>query len=145
MFSDPETGNVLVVSDDRDRGDRLARWIAQVGERPVALSGTEKFLIDVDDEEIVDLVVTDLDTSDPAGLALLRRLVSGDLLRVVPQIHLFRDAVLRETLVTQFPALVYGSLPAEPVVVPIFRPGCDSLPRPAGSDASWPAPRYAIS
>jgi diguanylate cyclase (GGDEF)-like protein len=116
VFSDPEAGNVLVVSDDRDRGDRLARWIAQVGERPVALSGTEKFLIDVDDEEIVDLVVTDLDTNVPAGLALLRRLISGDLLRPVPQIHLFRDSVLRETLAMQYPALAYGSFPAEPDV-----------------------------
>jgi diguanylate cyclase (GGDEF)-like protein len=114
MFSDPAAGNVLVISDDREAGERLRSWIVALGERPVTLSGAEKSLIDVGDEEMIDLVVTDLDTGVPAGLALLRRMVSGELLGAVPHLHLFRDAALRETLTSRFPELAFGSLPHEP-------------------------------
>jgi len=116
MLSDPSTGNVLVVSDDRETGERLGRWIAAVGERPVTLSGTEKFLLDSEDEEIVDLVVTHLDTGDPAGLSLLRRLIAGELLSGVPQLHLFRDPGLRETMIARNPSLELCSMGATPEV-----------------------------
>jgi diguanylate cyclase (GGDEF)-like protein len=114
MLSDPSPGNVLVVSDDRETGERLGRWIAAIGERPVLLSGAEKFLLDSEDEEIVDLVVTHLDTGDPPGLALLRRLIAGELLSGIPQLHLFRDPALRETMVARNPSLQLCSMGATP-------------------------------
>lgn len=107
-------GSILVVSDDREAGERLGRWIASVGARPVTLSGAEKFLIDGSDEGILDLVITDLDTGDPSGLALLKRFVAGDLLSRVPQIHLFRDLALREDMVARNPSLAFISMSSPP-------------------------------
>lgn len=116
MISDPSTGNVLVVSDDRETGERLGRWIAAIGERPVILSGTEQFMLDSDDDEAVDLVVTHLDTGAPPGLSLLRRLIAGELLSGVPQLHLFRDLGLRETMIARNPSLELCSMGATPEV-----------------------------
>jgi diguanylate cyclase (GGDEF)-like protein len=114
MISDPAAGNVLVVSDDRETSKRLGRWIAAIGERPVLLSGAAKALLDNGDDEIVDLVVTHLDTTDPSGLALLRRLIAGELLSGVPRLHVFPDAALRETMVARDPSLELCSLGPRP-------------------------------
>jgi diguanylate cyclase (GGDEF)-like protein len=89
---------VLVFSNDRDAGERLSRWVAAAGERPVVLSGAEKYLIEEGDDETIDLIVTDLDTDDPSARALLNRLLSREAFADVPQIHLFRDLALRDEL-----------------------------------------------
>src|SRR5262249_1076752 len=92
----------------------LSRWIAATGHEAVVLSGAEKFLMHTGDDEGVNLVVTDLDTDDPAVRALLDRLLSGDLFRSIPQIHLFRDLSLMATLRAGNPALAGFSVPAPP-------------------------------
>ena len=84
-----------LVSRDREAGERLGRWIAEVGERPILLSGDEKYYIDDGGDDAIDLVVSDLDTDDPAGRALLDRLLPGPAFEHVPQLHLFRPPSLR--------------------------------------------------
>src|SRR5262245_1366455 len=46
------------------------------------------------DDERVILVVTDLDSDDPAARGLLDRMFAGDLFRGVPQLHVVRDLAL---------------------------------------------------
>ena len=94
----PPRGNVLVFSSDRESGERLSRWIAAAGEQPVVLSGPERVLVDTGDDESVDLVVTDLDPDDPSARRIFDRLLSGELFRRVPQIHVVRDLALRGEL-----------------------------------------------
>ncbi len=97
MDPDPTHGSVFVFCHDRESGERLGRWIAEVGERPVLLCGEEKYHLEGTDEVTVDLVVSDLETDDPAARALLDRLVAGRIFDGAPQLHLFRDPALRET------------------------------------------------
>jgi len=94
MATDPSAGHVLLVCDDRPQSERLSRWIATAGHEVVVLSGSEKFLMQQGDDPRVNLVVTDLDSDDPAARTLLDRLLSGDLFRGVPQLHVFRDLAL---------------------------------------------------
>jgi diguanylate cyclase (GGDEF)-like protein len=98
MRIDPEHGNILVITDDPEAGERIVRWISAVGETPVLLAGAERFLIREGDDETVDLLVTDLDTDDPEAHRLLERLVSGDLFPGVPQIHILRDLAFQARL-----------------------------------------------
>jgi diguanylate cyclase (GGDEF)-like protein len=94
----PHHGNVLVLTTDASWGERLRRWVEAAGERAVLLCGAEKFLMVEGDDTSIDLLVTDLDTDDPASAALIDRLVRGDLFEGVPQIHLFRDLGLQAAL-----------------------------------------------
>ena len=114
IASEPSPGHVLLLTDDHDASERLARWIAASGHEVVALSGSEKFLLNEGDDERVTLVVTDLDSDDPAARSLLDRLVGGDLFRAVPQLHVFRDLALMRTLRHANPALTGYSVPAPP-------------------------------
>jgi two-component system, cell cycle response regulator len=114
MSNEIAHGNVLLATDDREAGERLARWIGAAGERAVLLSGGEKFLLERGDDETVDLVVTDLDTDDPPARALLDRLLSGAVFAGVPQVHLFRDLSLRDDVLSRHPALAAVSLPSPP-------------------------------
>ncbi len=98
-------GNVLVFTADRESGERLCRWIGAAGEEPVLLAGPEKFLVGRGDDETVDLVITDLDTDDPASRALFDRILSGDLFSRIPQLHVIRDLELRQELHLKNPTL----------------------------------------
>ncbi len=92
MPSGSTRANVLVVSGERESGERLCRIIAEAGEEPYLLAGTEGFLIDRGDDEAIDLVVTDLDLADPAASALHGRLRAGEIFALIPQIHVLRGA-----------------------------------------------------
>ena len=115
-MSAPETGNghVLLLTDDREEAARLSRWIASTGLEVVVVSGAEKFLLNEGDDESVHLVVTDLDTDDPAVLILLERLVGGDLFRGLPQLHVVRDLALLSRLRQTHPQLIAFSVAAPP-------------------------------
>jgi two-component system, cell cycle response regulator len=110
--SEPSQGHVLLLTDDHEASERLARWIATAGHDVVALTGSEKFLLNEGDDERVNLVVTDLDSDDPAARALLDRLLGGDLFRSIPQLHVFRDLALMRTVRQANPALTGFSIPA---------------------------------
>ena len=111
---DATQGHVLLLTDDAESCNRLSLWIAATGQEVVSLSGSEKFLLDDGDDERVDLVVTDLDSDDPAVRGLLDRLLSGALYREVPQVHIFRDLAwmraVREGNVI-FPPFTIGAPP----------------------------------
>ena len=77
-LSDPTPGHVLLVCDDRPQSDKLSRWIAKAGYEVVVLSGAEKFLMHEGDDLRVQLVVTDLDSDDPAARVLLEVIRAGD-------------------------------------------------------------------
>jgi len=111
---DPTAGHVLLVCDDRPQSERLSRWIAAAGHEVVVLSGAEKFLMHEGDDLRVNLVVTDLDSDDPAVRGLLDRLLSGDLFRAVPQLHVFRDLALMSAWRLANPALAPYALAAPP-------------------------------
>ena len=113
MEMEPQHGNVLVLTTDEETGERLRRWVEAAGERAVLLSGAERFLMVQGDDPTVDLLVTDLDTDDPASGSLIDRLVRGDLFEGVPQIHLFRDLALRDAL-TQAGSIFAASSMASP-------------------------------
>ena len=110
--SDPKTGHVLLITDDAEQAQRLGRWIAAAGETAVVLSGRETVLMTEGDDERVHLVVTDLDSDDPAVRSLLDRLLAGDLFRGVPQLHIFRDLALMRTLRQGNPNSAGFSIPA---------------------------------
>jgi diguanylate cyclase (GGDEF)-like protein len=110
--SDPVSGHVLLLTDDRDASERLARWISATGQEVVLLAGAEKFLLKEGDDEQVDLVVTELNADDPAVRALIDRLLGGDLFRAIPQLHVFRDLALLRTVREQNPSLAAFLIPA---------------------------------
>jgi diguanylate cyclase (GGDEF)-like protein len=112
--TDPTPGHVLLVCDDRPQSEKLTRWIAKAGHEVVVLSGSEKFLMREGDDLRVNLVVTDLDSDDPAVRALLDRLLSGDLFRAVPQLHVFRDLALMSAWQLAHPALAPYALASPP-------------------------------
>lgn len=103
LAPDPSTGNVLLLTDEPERGTRLSRWIAASGERPVVLAGAEKFLLEGGDDESIDLLVTDLDTDDPQVRSLMDRLMAGELFRDAPQLHVFRDLAFRDHFLARYP------------------------------------------
>jgi diguanylate cyclase (GGDEF)-like protein len=115
-LNDPssDSGRVLLLTDDREGAVRLSRWIAGAGLEVVVVSGTEKFLMSSGDDESVHLVVTDLDTDDPAVRALLERLVGGDLFRSLPQLHVVRDLGLLARLRHTYPQLAGFTVPSPP-------------------------------
>lgn len=80
-------GNVLVLSDDPERGARLRRWVEGAGLRPVLLTGRERLLLDSGDDDSFDLVVFDLDDADPAARSLSRRLEGDSLFDGVPHLR----------------------------------------------------------
>jgi diguanylate cyclase (GGDEF)-like protein len=88
--------------------------IARAGHEVVVLSGAEKFLMREGDDLRVNLVVTDLDSDDPAVRALLNRLLSGDLFRAVPQIHVFRDLALMSAWRLANPTLASYAMASPP-------------------------------
>jgi diguanylate cyclase (GGDEF)-like protein len=112
--SDETTGHVLLLCDDRPQSERLSRWIAATGQEVVVLSGKEKFLLNEGDDLSVNLVVTDLDSDDPAVRRLLDHLLGGDLFRAVPQVHVFRDLALMRTWSQTNPALAGYAMPSPP-------------------------------
>lgn len=112
--SETDSGRVLLLTDDREGAVRLSRWIASAGLEVVVVSGTEKFLMSSGDDESVHLVVTDLDTDDPAVRALLERLVGGDLFRSLPQLHVVRDLGLLSRLRQTYPQLAGFTIPSPP-------------------------------
>jgi diguanylate cyclase (GGDEF)-like protein len=109
-----QEGNVLLVCDDPSRSERLSRWIRTAGSEVVVLSGAERFLLNEGDDLRVNLVVTDLDSDDPAAKKLLDRLLAGDLFRTVPQLHLFRDLTFLQACCRADPALSAYALPSPP-------------------------------
>jgi diguanylate cyclase (GGDEF)-like protein len=111
---DPATGHVLLLCDDRPQSERLARWIAATGHEVVVLAGREKFLMNEGDDLRVNLVVTDLDSDDPSVRKLLDRLLSGDLFRAIPQLHVFRDLALMAAWRQGHPALAPYALAGPP-------------------------------
>jgi diguanylate cyclase (GGDEF)-like protein len=113
-LTDSNAGHVLLLCDDRPQSERLARWIAAAGHEVVVLAGREKLLMSEGDDPQVDLVVTDLDSDDPAVRALLDRLLAGDLFRSIPQLHVFRDLELMATWRQRNPALAPYALAAPP-------------------------------
>jgi diguanylate cyclase (GGDEF)-like protein len=113
-LGDPTSGHVLLLCDDRPQSDTLARWIAAAGHEVVVLAGREKFLMNEGDDLAVNLVVTDLDSDDPAVRALLDRLLSGDLFRAIPQLHVFRDLALMSEWRRGHPALAPYALASPP-------------------------------
>jgi diguanylate cyclase (GGDEF)-like protein len=112
--SEPSPGHVLLLCDDRPASERLGRWIASAGLDVVTLAGREKFHLREGDDLTILLVVTDLDSDDPAVAALLTRLLSGDLFRAIPQIHVFRDLALMESWRRKSPGLSAFTVPAPP-------------------------------
>jgi diguanylate cyclase (GGDEF)-like protein len=111
---EPTSGHVLLLCDDRPQSERLARWIAAAGHEVVVLSGAEKFLLNEGDDLRVNLVVTDLDSDDPSVRALLDRLLSGDLFRSIPQLHVFRDLDLMAAWRQSHPTLAPYAMAAPP-------------------------------
>jgi diguanylate cyclase (GGDEF)-like protein len=109
-----QNGHVLLVCDDRPQSERLSRWIQAAGCEVVVLSGAERFLLNEGDDLRVSLVITDLDSDDPAAKALLDRLLSGDLFRAVPQLHVFRDLAFLQSCLRANPALAAYALPSPP-------------------------------
>ncbi|MDX1389707.1 MAG: diguanylate cyclase [Acidobacteriota bacterium] len=114
MDSDFKHGCVFVLCHDDESGERLGRWIAEVGERPMLFGGDEKYRLDNADGAAVDLVVSDLDTDDPSARALLDRLVAGQILDGVPQLHLFRDPAMREAFAARQSWIATTALPSPP-------------------------------
>jgi diguanylate cyclase (GGDEF)-like protein len=100
--------------DDRPQSERLSRWIATTGHEVVILAGAEKFLMNEGDDASVNLVVSDLDSDDPAVLGLLQRLIEGDLFRAVPQLHVFRDLMLMSSWRQTHPEIIAFTIPAPP-------------------------------
>lgn len=80
-------GNVLLLSDDPERGVRLRRLVEAAGLRPVLLTGRERLLLDSGDDDAFDLVVVDLDEENPAARAMTRRLDGDGLFEGVPQLR----------------------------------------------------------
>jgi len=78
------------------------------------LSGSEKFLMQEGDDLRVNLVVTDIDSDDPAARTLLDRLLSGDLFRGIPQLHVFRDLALMSAWSLANPALAPYAMASPP-------------------------------
>ena len=109
-----QDGHVLLLCDDRPQSERLSRWIEAAGLPVVVLAGQERFLLNEGDDLRVNLVVTDLDSDDPAARGLLDRLLAGDLFRAVPQIHVFRDLALMQSCLRANPALAAYAVPATP-------------------------------
>jgi diguanylate cyclase (GGDEF)-like protein len=89
MSQPPTHGNVLVLADDPAAAERLCRWIAEAGEQP--WSPAEPGLPGALDGQEIDLVVSELDPGAAASRALLDRLLDGEVLFGVPQIHRVRD------------------------------------------------------
>jgi diguanylate cyclase (GGDEF)-like protein len=112
--SDATAGHVLLLCDDRPQSERLSRWIAATGQEVVLLSGKEKFLLKEGDDLTVNLVVTDLDSDDPAVHRLLDHLLGGDLFRAVPQVHVFRDLALMRAWSQTNPALAACAMASPP-------------------------------
>ena len=112
--SDPTTGHVLLLCDDRPQSERLSRWIAGTGHEVVVLSGKEKLLMNEGDDLRFNLVVTDLDSDDPSVRTLLDNLLEGDLFRAIPQLHVFRDLALMEAWRAANPQLAAYALAAPP-------------------------------
>jgi len=109
-----DEGHVLLITDDRTGSERLSRWIATAGYEVVVLSGAETFLMSEGDDDRVTLVVTDLDSDDPAVSTLFQRMLSGDLFRRVPQLHVFRDLSLLNSWRQAHPSRAAFSLPGPP-------------------------------
>lgn len=80
-------GNVLLLSDDPERGVRLRRWVESAGLRPVLLTGRERLLLDSGDDDSFDLVVVDIDEENPAARTMTRRLDGDGLFEGVPQLR----------------------------------------------------------
>ncbi len=112
--SDASTGHVLLLCDDRPQSEKLSRWIGGAGHEVVVLAGKEKFLLQEGDDLQVNLVVTDLDSDDPAVRKLFDHLLGGDLFRAIPQLHVFRDLALMRTWCQANPALAAYALAAPP-------------------------------
>jgi len=77
-------------------------------------TGQEKFLLSEGDDLQLNLVVTDLDSDDPAVRKLLENLVGGDLFRAIPQLHVFRDLALMRTWSQANPALAAYAIASPP-------------------------------
>lgn len=78
------------------------------------LSGAERFLLNEGDDLRVNLVVTDLDSDDPAAKQLLERLLAGDLFRAVQKLHVFRDLTLMQSCCRANPGLSAYALASPP-------------------------------
>jgi diguanylate cyclase (GGDEF)-like protein len=118
MHQEPPHGDVLVLAEDSDSGDRLGRWIASVGERPLVARNDGKSLSGVRDDDPVDLVVTDLRTAEIPSRTLLQRFLSGELFPQAPRLHLHRTEDERLEIAEGGPeatalAMAYPSDPSE--------------------------------
>lgn len=82
--------NVLILSDDPERGGLLRRWVDSAGFRPVLLIGRERLLLDSGTDDSFDLVVYDLEEDSPASRRLLRRFAEDELFESVPVLRFRR-------------------------------------------------------
>ena len=114
MTTDDPHGNVLVVSDDRETTETLCRWVTEVGEQPVPLSGAEHALLERGTDDTIDLVVTHLQPESEPGQDLLERLLDGDLFFGVPQLHLLEDGGLKQKIYERNPDLATAAIEAPP-------------------------------
>jgi len=93
-----KAGNVLIIANRERSAARLGRCVASSGEQPVVVHGADTQIFERGDDSTIDLVVTDLDADAPADLGILDKFIRGKLFAGVPQIHLLRDAALRERI-----------------------------------------------
>jgi len=98
VSSEVPGGNVLVIADAPQVGEDLCRHVLASGEQPMLLSGSQKSLLERGADETIDLVVTQMDGSDPTSVAVLEHLLDGDVLFGVPQLHVVADDALCERL-----------------------------------------------
>jgi len=81
-------GNVLVIAERENAAERLGRWIAAAGERPVLVHGPDIQIFERGGDSTIDLVVTDLDPGAPDARPILETLLRGELFAGVPRLHL---------------------------------------------------------
>ena len=114
MRAPEPAGCVLLLCDDPSQLARLARWIAATGHEVVTVSGADKFTLTEGDDLRFNLVVTDFNVDDEASRALLERLLSGDLFRATPALHVCRDLTLLGSWRRMNPSIAAVTIPAPP-------------------------------
>ncbi len=118
MQPDPPHGNVLVLVDDNDAGELIARAVAATGERPAIARWGADLPAGGADGLAIDLVITDRMLDSPASEAVLPRLLSGEIHPHAPRIHLFRTETARQELRRAVPdgldlSMAFPAAPAE--------------------------------
>jgi len=84
-------GNVLVIAEREKAAQRLGRWVAAEGQRPVLVHGPDIQIFERGGDSTIDLVVTDLDPGASAARPILDTLLRGELFAGVPRLHLLPE------------------------------------------------------